>query len=348
MTPLPPPATSERDRALLTISFRELLEELRGLPVAILGHIRPDGDCIGSQVALCRVMRALGWDAVAVNGHAVPRVLTPFVEGTPFHEANGFSVDGRRALAVDCSDAERLGVDLRGLFPNVDGQIDHHLSNTRFARRNLVRPEASAVAEILARLFLDLRLPIDPVTAQALYMGIATDTGQFRFPAVSAEVFSICGRLVELGARPAVAANFLYERESRAKALLLGRFLASLQFYCAGRVCVGILNRHVWAETGALREDTEGLVDYTRLIDGVEIGVLLEEREEVTKGSFRSKDPSHRVDLLANQFNGGGHACAAGFNPRLTLEEFWPRLLSALENHFAQRPAPPPPATSNS
>src|SRR5690606_8529959 len=228
----------------------------------------------------------------------------------------------------------RIGAVLDKAFPEIYLNIDHHISNTAYARHNLIEGHASATGEVLGGIFLENGYSWDPVTAQALYVGIATDTGQFRFGSTTQMTFEICCHLMENGANPATAAMELYERESPAKLALLQRFLASFQYYCNGRVCIGILRQKDWDETKASKEDTEGLVDFARSIEGVEIGVLVEERDGLLKGSFRAKDPRHRVDLLARKFNGGGHACAAGFNPGSDFATFLPQLIAELENHF--------------
>lgn len=332
----------------LSPSFGEFLNDLTGKRVAVLGHMRPDGDCIGSQVALTRILRQRGIDAIAVNPDPVPRVLAAFVEDTPMTTTTAF--DGRAdcAVTVDCADQSRFGKPLRERFPEIEANIDHHISNDGYARRNFIHAQSSATAEILAGLFFDGDLTIDPVTAQALYVGIATDTGQFRFPSTTARVFEICVQLTACGADPASAAHSLYENESRSKIALLQRFLASFRYECGNRVCIGILPEGVYGETGADKEESEGLVDYARAIDGVDIGILLEERNGAVKGSFRSKDPIHRVDQLAGEFNGGGHACAAGFNLQGNLDRFYPQLIERLERHFNElSPAiPATPATA--
>ena len=320
--------------------FLKLIEELKGTKIAVLGHLRPDGDCIGSQVALCRCLNELGVDTLAINPDPVPRTLQPFVADTPFCKITDLQKGDRIAINVDCAAPDRTGQVLQARFPAIFANIDHHISNRAYARYNFVCAEASATAEMLAGLFLDHRLPLDSVTAQALYVGIATDTGQFRYPSTTPQVFQICGDLFAYGADPAAAARQLYERESRAKMHLLQRFLASFRFMCSDHACVGVLHDGIYHETGAAREDSEGLVEYTRSIDGVEIGVLLEEHQGKIKGSFRSKDPVHRVDLLARQFNGGGHACAAGFNCPGDLASTFARLQSVLEEHFATLAAP--------
>jgi len=316
-------------------AFLQAVRAIEGKPVAVLGHVRPDGDCIGSQVAVARCLRAMGFDAVCYNHHVVPRNCASFVGDTPFFvDSVGMEKD-RIAISVDCADHKRLGPVLSEAYPEVYLNVDHHISNTAYATHNLIDGEASATGELLGGIFIDEALPMDATTAQALYVGIATDTGQFRFGSTTCETFEICCRLMEKGADPAAAALELYERESPAKLALLQRFLASFRFLCEGRACIGTIDRLAWKETGATKEDTEGLVDYARSIEGVEIGVLLEEREGMLKGSFRAKDPIHRVDLLAARFNGGGHACAAGFNPGCSLAELTPRLEEALVSHFS-------------
>lgn len=316
--------------------FKSAVEALKGQRVAVLGHVRPDGDCIGSQVALCRVLRSQGIDAICVNQHPVPPFCEAFVQDTPFFLPAQADLAGRVAVTVDCADRRRLGEALQMAFVDVFLNVDHHISNTEYAEHNLIIGNSAATAEVLAGFFLDNGYPIDAVTAQALYVGIATDTGQFRFSSTTRQTFALTCALMDCGADPAAAAQELYEKESPAKLALLQRFLASFRYYCEGRVCLGLITDADWSATGARKEDTEGLVDYARSIDGVEIGVLIEEREGKVKGSFRAKHGYHRVDELAKQFNGGGHASAAGFNPDQPLEQLLPRLLAALEGHFAK------------
>jgi phosphoesterase RecJ-like protein len=315
--------------------FRELLESLRGRKIAILGHLRPDGDCIGSQVALCRVLRAQGTDAVCVNGHAVPRNLQFLVGDTPFFSGSDFAPDGREAVFVDCSDANRAGAELAGKFSAPVANIDHHVSNEAYARVNIVLPDAAAACAMLAAFLFDNALPFDAVTAQALYTGIVTDTGQFKYPSTTPEVLEIAARLVRAGAViPEVTAS-LYEQDSFARLALLQRFLASLRLYEGGRVCCGLLPASVFAETGTTREDTEGLVDYARCIVGVDIALVLEESPTGIKGSLRAKDPRYRADVLAKALGGGGHVLAAGFfAPGLSLAKDVPQVLHTVSEHL--------------
>ncbi len=316
--------------------FHRLVLGLTGHRVLVLGHVRPDGDCIGSQVALVRILRALGCDATAINHHPIPRNCRAFVKDTPFLD-NCLELPPHDLLiTVDCAEQDRIGQVLNQPLRPIFLAVDHHLSNVSYAAHNFVYPQLAATAEVLARFTLAAGLPCDAATAQALYVGIATDTGQFRYHTTTAEVLRLTAELLDRGADAAAASHELYENESQAKMALLQRFLATLEFHCQGRVCIGSLTQEDWRATGAQKEDSEGLVDYARCIAGVEIGILLEERAEGTKGSFRAKKAHHRVDLLAKSFRGGGHACAAGFNPRMSLQELRPLLLERLERHFQE------------
>jgi phosphoesterase RecJ-like protein len=315
----------------------DLLRSLSGRSVAVIGHVRPDGDCIGAQVALTRVLRALGASAIAVNEHAVPRNQKAFVGDTPFFSPAQVPDLGERYIAsVDCASEKRLGTEVRSRIGKIRLNIDHHISNEKFGEKNFIYPAACATSEVLASVFIDNGLPVDAVTAQALYVGIATDTGQFKFPNTTRQSFELCCKLMALGADPGTAARELYENEPMCKMRLLCAYLESFKFEFGGAVCIGILPADIWAKTGATKEETEGLVDYARDIEGVKIGVILEFREDSVKGSFRAKDDSMRVDLLAAKFGGGGHPAAAGFNAEMPPAVFYPAMIEALREHLLQ------------
>ena len=332
------PLTVDKFYPALSAEFARLLATIAGRKVAVVGHARPDGDCIGSQVALARVLAARGHDVICVNLDPVPRRLGFLAGGMTFVRTDDVlkSPNERVAIFVDCADHARAGERLKAYYPVPVAVIDHHLSNVGFATANLVDSASAATCEILAGVFFDNELPVDAQTAQALYTGILTDTGQFRFNSTSRRCFVLAGELVGRGAHPAEAGFELYERETEGKLQLLQKFLASLRLACGGRVCVGVLADGVFAATGTSAEDTEGLVDYARSIEGVDIGALIEELPNGgVKASLRAKDPAYRVDLIAAQFNGGGHACAAGLNLKTGAENFYARLVAALVQRIA-------------
>ena len=314
--------------------FSQLVQQLSGKPVLVLGHRRPDGDCIGSQVALTRILRSRGIDARAVNADPIPRTLQSFVGDTPFYGPSEIGASECLVITVDCADYSRVGESLQEKFPEVFLNVDHHVSNTQFALHNFVLPEASATGEILAKFFFDSGYECDQTTAEALYLGICTDTGQFCYSGTNASVFEVCRKLCESGAEPSRVAHELYEREKPGRIQLLQKFLASFRMEFDDRVCVGSIYEKFYQETGTQPEDTEDFVDYARSLEGVELGVLLEDRNGKMKGSFRAKEKKYRVDLLAKSFNGGGHACAAGFNVDSTIEEFYPKLIQTIGEHL--------------
>ena len=315
--------------------FRGMIAALESGALAVVGHARPDGDCIGAQVALSRVLRSLGRTVVCANPDPVPRRLKFLTAGLEFLAADNLTGE-IQAVFVDCADHSRAGEKMRRRFPKPVANVDHHLSNTGYAAYNFVDTAAAATCEILAGVFLDNDYPVDDVTASALYTGIITDTGQFRFNSTTQQTFELAAALVARGARPAVIGEELYERETPGKLRLLQQFLASFEMECGGSVCIGTLPNGVFAETGTTGEDTEGLVDYARSIDGVQVGVLIEFRPDGLKASLRSKDPAYRLDRVAAQFGGGGHACAAGLSLKGTeTEGFRARLLSALRTQIS-------------
>jgi phosphoesterase RecJ-like protein len=320
-----------------TVAFQRLWELTEGRSIVVIGHARPDGDCIGSQVALARSLRAAGRDVVCVNPSPVPRRLQFLVRDEPVLGVDALPEGDQVAIYVDCADQARAGSVLQKRFPEPFGNIDHHVSNEDYAVHNCVQSDSSATCEILAALFLELDLKIDAETAQALYTGILTDTGQFRFATTTHLTFKLAAELVALGANPVEAGHELYEREPAGKLQLLQRYLASFEIHSNGRICVGTLAEGVFSDTETGPEDTEGMVDYARAIDGVMIGCLIEERKDGIKVSLRAENPTYRVDQIAAQFGGGGHACAAGLNiTGIEAGEFRKQLIDALEKRMLE------------
>lgn len=320
------------------LALQELVTSLKGRKVAVLGHMRPDGDCIGSQVALCRMLLAGGVDAICVNRDRVPPNLTHYTQGIKFLTAAQYDADGRDAIAVDCADATRIGTELLAQFNHqILANIDHHSSNPDYAKINIVVKEAAATCHILAYGALTHGLNCDPATAQALHLGIVTDTGRFCYSSVTAHVLEIAAELVKRGAKPAEANFYIFEQESRGKLELTKRFLNSIQFHENGKICSGEITQLDYSETGTSKEDKEGLVEFPRSVVGVEIAVLFEEGKDGIRGSLRGRDPRLRLDLLAAKLNGGGHILAAGFNMLgYTLKNDRSKILEIISAHYRE------------
>lgn len=321
--------------------FSALLERLDGKRVAVLGHVRPDGDCIGAQLALCRILRSRGIDAVCVNHHAVPYNLKGFVRDTPFFREEEFENDGRLAVSVDCGNLARLGKSLLAkAFPQgVFAAIDHHETNEFFATgENIVIPSAAATCHILAAFCEDCGIAIDEALAEALYVGICTDTGQFRYSATTAEVMELAAALVRAGASPAEISRQLYEQEKFGKLELLQRYLATATLLADGKVALAWIPKDAFEATGTTREDAENFVNYLRGIAGVKIACQLEQSHTGVKGSIRASEDRMRADVLAQKLNGGGHIRAAGFNlDGADLDRDREKIVAVILDHLRER-----------
>ena len=322
-------------------AIRDLVQGLKGRKIAVLGHMRPDGDCVGSQVALCRMLLAAGVDAICVNRDRVPPNMVPYVVGVTFLSADQYDTDGREAITVDCADASRVGTELLGKFPGgVLANIDHHASNPDYAKVNIVVREAAATCHILADAGLKQGLAVDAATAKALHLGILTDTGRFCYSSATAGVFEIVAELIRRGANPAEANFLVFEKESRGKLELTKRFLNTIRFHEDGKICSGEITQADYVATGTTKEDKEGLVEFPRSVDGVEIAVLMEEGKDGVRGSLRGRDPRLRLDLLAGKLNGGGHVLAAGFNMLgCKLEKDRDKILGIVAAHYREHSA---------
>lgn len=312
--------------------FSELFASIANDRVIVLGHARPDGDCIGSQLALTRLLRAQGVEAVALNTDPAPESLRFLLEGNDLQELNAKNLDGSSLLFVDCADEKRVGSEASLLIEgsNYLGNIDHHISNTEFARINVVDAASAATCEILAGLAFDFGWDVDASTAQCLLTGIVTDTGRYSYAATSSRVFELSARLVDCGARANITAQSLYGNEPISRLKLLQRFLSSLRTEFDGQLGVGKLVRQDFLDTESKYEETEGFVDFTRAIRGANVGLYLEERATTVKGSLRAEEAHFRVDQIAKQFGGGGHASAAAFSTDIPLEEIEGQVIAAI------------------
>lgn len=313
-----------------------MAESARDLKVCVIGHARPDGDCVGSQIGAVAMLKAFGIQSFSVNADIVPSELEYLEDASSISIVEPEALDDAVLFYVDCADEGRVGpktsIALEGRRRLAN--IDHHITNTNFADTNIVDSDASATCEILAGIAVDLKLPVSASVAQAFYTGILTDTGRFGFAATSSRVFNLCSELTRMGASPQRAAESLYENVTLARLKLLERFLNSLEYACEGNVCIGSLLQKDFIDTGTSYQDTEGFVDYARSVSDVSVGVLLEERMSTTKASLRAKRSDIRVDQIAAQFGGGGHACAAAMSSQLSLEELRKGLLEALSDRL--------------
>lgn len=308
----------------------QILARLRGDEKFLLTtHENPDGDALGSLVGMNTILQSLGKDSVMFmreDEFPLPyeyRYLLEHDQAIHFEPAD---LDERTVIFLDCGQFERMDVD----FLRKDGltliNIDHHHDNTRFGTLNLVEGKASSTAEIVYSIAKDLDVELTPFLADALYVGLVTDTGRFMYQNTRSESHAMAADLLAHGVDVHDAYVRLFEDLPFAKVQLLARALATLQRFDGGVVSVCNLTRDDFTETGSEETFTEGIVDYPRAISGTEVGVLYREltgegREHLAKISLRSSAERVDVSAIARAFGGGGHRQAAGATTDKTLDE---------------------------
>lgn len=314
-------------------NFRRILAGVSGKKVVVAGHMRPDGDCIASALALADMLRNAGAkEVVCIDQNPAPRLYLNFLYGENILPAAEFDATDFLVISVDCADYARINETFSRRFPKPYACIDHHASNNSDAQIRIVDAQASATAELITLLALASGTPISAKNANRLYMGICTDTRQFTTSSTRPQTFFAAQKLAEAGADLSWTAIQLYQRESFAKMKLLADFLSSIRTYLDGRVCMGVITKASYAKSGAKKEDSDGLVDFARSIDGVEIAAVLEDLDDGIKGSLRGKTNAYKLNAVAQSYGGGGHLAAAGFTAKnITMDALLEKLLKQFE-----------------
>ena len=279
----------------------------------IVGHVRPDGDCIGSQLGLALALKNAGKKVVCWNEHPVPAKLT-FLDPKKMF---ALPRPGRKfdcVIATDCASFERLGkvkdcIAARKFFIN----IDHHASNTRYADLNWVSSREPSTGELIYRLLRAARWPITKPIADCLFTAVSTDTGSFQYPSTTPATFHVASHLVESGADLGKISQEVYESYPLARVQLLRHVYNKFRLIHDARTAWFWLKKRDYARTGAQPDDSEGLIDHVRAIQGVVVACLFEEMDSgQPRISLRSKSDAVNVNEIAAQFGGGGHRAAAG------------------------------------
>lgn len=293
-------------------------------------HIDPDGDAVGSLLALGLALGNLNLKTTIYNSSPIPAVyrFLPSVERIVRHIKKANTYD--TAIVLDCGDLSRIGEASSTVnqIPVVIN-IDHHVSNTHFGDLQLIDTTACATAEIVYRLIKALPAPIDRDIATSIYTGILTDTGSFRFSNTNQAAFAISNEMAELGMKPYSVAQHVYGTYSLGRIKLLNLALDSIEISDNGKMSLMTVTKSMLDETGTQPEDVDGLINYARRIKDVKVAALIQEIRngtgEAPKNcryhvSLRS-DGSVDVANIAGSFGGGGHITAAGFQVESTLPE---------------------------
>jgi phosphoesterase RecJ-like protein len=293
----------------------------------VVTHENPDGDALGSMLGLTLGLRALGKDAAMhLAGDAPLPGEFGFLPLAEIRRDVPGDIDERVLVAVDCANERRLGPDPELLTrAKLVLDIDHHHDNNRFGAANLIVADASSTAEIVRDLLAELGVALSPEIAEALYVGLVTDTGRFQYANTSPKALRLAADLVEAGADVHGIFQHVYETVQFAKLKLLARALERAQLYEGGRLLVSHLDRSDFGEVGAVEPYSEGIIDYLRQAEGAELVALI--REPPTEGgptrriSLRSSKDEVDVSAIAREMGGGGHRQAAGFSSDEPLDE---------------------------
>lgn len=278
--------------------------------IGVVCHVSPDGDTLGSALALAEGLRRMGKNACALCQDEVPRMYH-FMSGaldvcTP--ESAPFMI--RSALFSDVSDERRAGSCLMSEVRE-RALIDHHATNPAFCDVNLIDGGAAATSVMVVELMDRLRVPLTPTMAENLYVGITTDTGNFSFPSTDGRTLRAGAKCLDAGADPDRVTRMMFRLRSVARTRLLGAAVSQMELRAGGRLALFRVSRLMLEEAGATEADCEGIVNYGTECEGVRVAVLLREQGGGVKASLRSLGDVD-VSRVAVSHGGGGHAAAAG------------------------------------
>ncbi|MDR3209900.1 MAG: DHH family phosphoesterase [Oscillospiraceae bacterium] len=307
----------------------------------ILTHKRPDGDTLGCAAALARGLRMLGKTAfVLENPEAAPRYLPLVLD---FYAPEGYVPDC--VAAVDVASVSLLPENAAAYAERIDLAIDHHPSNTGYARHTLVDPDCAACGELILDLLAALGITPDSELAAALYVAVSTDTGCFSFNNTTARTFRAAAILAERGADVAEINRILFRTRSRARIAMEGLVYTNMHFLCNGRAAAVVITRQMMEDTGADEDDLDNIAAVPVSIEGVELGITI--REIIPRAAddlVRECKVSVRSGLtvsagtFAARFGGGGHAAAAGFSRSEPSDAVYASVLTALAETFGTAP----------
>jgi phosphoesterase RecJ-like protein len=313
----------------------QVIAELRGsCKLLLTTHENPDGDALGSLLAMQWILEQLGKDSLmfmSPDEFPLPWEYRAWTFDKRLVGSPPDDVAERTIVFLDCGNIDRMPVD----FLQTGGlhilNIDHHHDNTRFGTVNLVCPVASSTAEIVWRIAKELDVEITERIADALYTGLVTDTGRFMYENTSPTAHRMAAELIEAGVEPHQVYRRLFENLPFRRVQLLQRALSSVERHDDGVITIAHRVKEDYEQTGAFETDSEGVVDHMRAVEGTAVAVLVrellsEDRNGMRKVSLRATDGRVDVSRVARDFGGGGHPQAAGFSTALPYPELVERL----------------------
>ena len=309
-----------------------MIEVLRKAPkVALFSHVSPDGDCIGSMLALGLALEKMGKEVSFYNPNPVPSYLA-FLPGSSRVSQELPSPQPETLLFVDCTDLGRVKLSRPEISEGSTVlNLDHHISNLFFGDFNWVDAQASAVGEMALTLIGQMGVKLDVDMATNLYTAIVTDSGCFQYSNTTAQTHRLTADLLDLGVDFSRIHHHIFNQKPLAQIKLLQCALDGLEIHADGQLAIMMLSAEDFENSGADQEMSEGLVNHARSIEGVEVAVLLKEvGPQEIKGGLRS-NLWLNVNEIAALFGGGGHHRAAGCTLRIPMAEAKQRIITAIE-----------------
>ncbi len=319
-------------------SFDQIGEVLRNhQSFVLISHVRPDGDAIGSQVALGFSLMAAGKTVRLINEDGLPDNLT-FMDGSEKIETPPAEpLDVEVAIALDTAAKPRMGANALHAASKAKLwlNIDHHKSNPSYGDLNLIDSTSPATGQILYQLITALGLPMPAESRDAIYVAVSTDTGSFQYPSTTATTYRMAADLIDHGLDVGKINSDTYDNHPYRRVELMRALLNTLELSADGVVANWELRDQTRIDLALLPEDSEGLIDIIRAIRGVQLAVFFEELVDgKIRVSMRSKDKRVDVCKIALEFGGGGHALAAGIRMTGPLEDAKALVLDAIRRHI--------------
>jgi bifunctional oligoribonuclease and PAP phosphatase NrnA len=303
----------------------------------ISSHARPDGDSIGSQLAMAYALKALGKDTTIINADMAPPPLLAFPGVPDIRIAPTAVGDFDAAIIMECGDIERTGV--KGLDRCFVVNIDHHPGNTGYGQINWFDPNAAACGEMVFDLVGALGVPFSREISTHIYLAILTDTGSFHYSSISPRTFDICRQCLEAGVDPVLVARNVYDSNNMGRLKLFGTVLSAMQIDQTGRIAIVYVDHEMARAAGGTYEDTEGLINLPLTVKEIQAVVFFKQADQNGyRVSMRSKGEID-IGAIAKEFGGGGHRNAAGCTATGAIDAlqktFVEKLLRAIDSQNA-------------
>jgi phosphoesterase RecJ-like protein len=309
----------------------------------VTSHARPDGDSIGSQLAMAFTLDALGKSVRIINRDPVPAPFAALPGAGRIEVAEAASGAYDALIVLECSDLDRPGI--RGLGEYFILNIDHHLGNTSYGAVNWIDESAAACGEMVFEVVERLGVRLGREIATHVYVAVLTDTGSFRHSNITARTFEICRRVTEAGVVPAGIAGQVYDSSRVGKLRLIGEVLAGMTLAAGGRLAILHLDSAMLAATGCTQADTEGIINLPLTAREVEAVVMFKSFEPgETRVSLRSK-AGVDVRQVALGYGGGGHRNAAGFSARGPIDQVRDTIVGRVREALDAAPVGEAPST---